>query len=104
MQNEEDWERIRGNRGDRTVPGISPVRVALLFGTAAIALALFATSYLADDGKRFYAEGGRPGELDMMSTGSVSPARTYIVRKSVLQASPDAVCIIRPDGTSQGDC
>jgi hypothetical protein len=104
MQNEEDWERIRSSRGDRALPGISPVRVALLFGTAAIALALFATSYLADSGRRFYADGGRPVEVDMMSTGSISPSRTYTIRKSVLQSSPDAECIIRSDGSTQGEC
>lgn len=104
MQNDDDWERIRGARGDRMVPGVSPVRVALLFGTAAIALALFATSYLAGEGRRFYADGGRPVDVDMMSTGSISPGGTYTVRKSVLQSSPKAVCIIRQDGSSFGEC
>lgn len=104
MQNDDDWERMRGVRGDRVVPRISPVRVALLFGTAAIALALFATSYLADQNRVLYADTAQPLGLDMTTTGSIPQARTYTIRKSVLQSSPDAVCIIQPNGARSGDC
>ena len=104
MQGDEDWERLRGSRADRSLPRISPVRVALLFGTAAIALALFATSYLADQGRTLYADGAHPLGLDTMATGSISAGRTYTVRKSVLQSSPDAVCIIEENGRRTGEC
>ncbi len=39
----------------------------------------------------------------MTVTGSIG-ANTYTVRRSVLQRSPDAVCIIRTDGGRSGDC
>jgi len=47
--------------------------------------------------------------VDMMSTGSISPGNqrsgsTYIVRRSVLQADPNAVCVIRQNGTRSGAC
>lgn len=101
---DEDWERIRGLRSDRARPRVSPLRVALLFGTAAIALALFATSYLAGEGRSLYADGAQPLGLDTMTTGSISPGRTYTIRKSVLQSSPDAVCIIQENGLRTGEC
>jgi hypothetical protein len=98
-----ELDNLRGERL-RRVPGrVSPVRVALLFGSAAIALALFATSYLGSERWDEMAVSD-PGGLDPMTTGSVRTANRYIIRKSVLQDSPDAVCIIRPNGTSSGDC
>lgn len=104
MHNDEDWERIRGSRGDRSLPRISPVRVALLFGTAAIAFALFATSYLADRDRALYADAAQPLGLDRMTTGSISSGKTYTIRRSVLQSSPDAVCIIEENGRRTGEC
>lgn len=101
---DEDWERIRGLRSDRARPRVSPVRVALLFGTAAIALALFATSYLADQGRALYADTAQPLGLDSMTTGSIAPGKTYTIRKSVLQSSADAVCIIEENGRRTGEC
>ena len=101
---DEDWERLRGGRSDRSPPRISPVRVALLFGTAAIAFALFATSYLANDGRVLYAETARSLGLDDMTTGSISSGTTYTIRRSVLQSSPEAVCIIEDNGRRVGDC
>ncbi|MCO5073236.1 MAG: hypothetical protein M9944_18735 [Rhizobiaceae bacterium] len=104
MENQEDWERLRGMRTDRGRTHISPVRVALLFGTFAIALALFATSYLADRPHYLFAQQVEPLELDMMSTGSIVKPKSYTIRKSVLQKSPGADCIIQADGSHAGDC
>jgi hypothetical protein len=104
MRSDDDWQTLRGTRPDRREPAISPVRIALLFGTAAVAVALFATSYLADSGRLQVAEAGQPVGLDPLSTGSIRQPRTYIIRRSVLQKSPDSVCIIRPNGSRSGDC
>lgn len=104
MRSDDDWHAMGRPRVDR-VPSVSPVRVALLFGSAAIALGLMATSYL--DRGRFGPSGAEPLGLDAMTTGSIGSAATpgsYIIRRSVLQSSRDAVCIIRSDGTRSGDC
>lgn len=103
---EHEWERLRGARPERELPAISPIRVALLFGSAAVAFALIATAYLGDDNSRDeYAGAVEPAGLDYMSTGSIQPTtKKYTVRKSVLQSSPDAVCVINSDGTHSGEC
>lgn len=103
---EHEWDRLRGVRAERQLPAISPVRVALLFSSAAIAVALIAAAYL-DDGRDWSAQAKavEPGGLDFMSTGSIGPVtKTYTIRKSVLQSSPDAECIIQADGTRSGEC
>lgn len=100
----EDWETLGRRRMD-TAPAISPVRVALLFGSAAIALSLMATSWL--DGGRYEMAGAEAFGLDAITTGSIGSAGapgSYIIRRSVLQSSPGAVCIIRSDGTRSGEC
>jgi hypothetical protein len=75
------------------------LRIALLFGSAAVALALIAVPLL--EGR----VSDRPaGGVDLMSTGSIGTGETYTIRRSVLQSSPDAVCVIRSDGTRSGDC
>ena len=48
-----------------------------------------------------------PAGLDEMTTGSIG--RTgyrgeYTIRKSVLQSSPQTVCVIRDNGVRIGDC
>jgi hypothetical protein len=111
MQPENDWETLRAPRA-RRVGAISPLRVALLFGMGALALTAVAMSYLGDERNGFVAQNG--SDVDMMATGSigrgagyggaVNSSKTYTVRRSILQNSPDAVCIIRPNGTSIGQC
>ncbi|MGH6763909.1 MAG: hypothetical protein ACRECW_20245 [Phyllobacterium sp.] len=81
--------------------GAGILRVALLFGSAAVALALIAAP-LADRGAKAVIAG--TGGVDTMTTGSINEPGRYTVRKSVLQGSPNAVCIIRQDGAKSGDC
>jgi len=78
--------------------GMGAVRVALLFGSAAVALALILTPLL-DRRTRDTASYG----LDPVATGSI-PDRVYTIRRSVLQPSPDATCIISQNGTRSGAC
>lgn len=102
MNFDSEWNSNSPNRGVRVAnAGMGLLRITLLFGSAAIALALFATPYLADQSRQQIA-GSRYSGLDLMSTGSIG-AKTYTVRRSILQTSPGAVCIIR-DGVQSGDC
>lgn len=105
MSLEKDWDSIRPDRSRAVYAGMGLLRVTLLFGSAAVALALVAAPLLDNSGGRqaVYARDGSPFGLDMTSTGSISRG-TYTVRRSVLQPSPGSVCIIGADGRRSGDC
>ncbi len=100
MRTDYDWEDIKVTPGSRLgTAGMSAVRVALLFGSAAIALALIIAPVAE---KQFVRQSG--GGLDLMSTGSIGRSDIYTVRRSVLQNSPGSICIIHTDGRQSGDC
>ena len=102
----DDWDSIRADSGSSRAAeaGFSLLRITLLFGSAAIALALIATPYLDSRTRPQRVAGGSlPLGLDMTSTGSIGPT-VYTIRKSVLQPSPDSVCIIDRGGRRSGDC
>jgi hypothetical protein len=42
--------------------------------------------------------------VDAIETGSIRSSQAYTVRKSVLQPTPQAVCIIYSDGKKNGEC
>lgn len=105
------WERPRTDRGwNAGAAGMGAVRVALLFGSAAVAIALFLTPLVESQSNKLayssYPSGSYPAGLDMMSTGTIGQRDTgaYTVRRSVLQPSPSSVCIIRQNGMRTGDC
>lgn len=102
---ENDWEVLRGDRGwPSGGGGMGILRITLLFGSAAVALALIIAP-LADSQTRDYAAEDAVLGLDEIATGSISNAgNVYTIHRSVLQSSPDAVCIIHQDGRRQGDC
>jgi hypothetical protein len=105
MRTEQDWEDIRINEPSRLgSAGMGALRVALLFGSAAIAFGLIIAPLAESQfqGRRTAAS-PFPG-VDMMSTGSIGYQGTYTLRKSVLQNSPESVCIILDDGRRHGDC
>jgi hypothetical protein len=101
MHPEKAWDMVRNDRGSLLGAGTGVIGVALLFGSAAIALALIAApiaeSYVQP---QFVGVEG----LDRTVTGSTGRPRAYTIRKSVLQASPDSACIIRANGVRSGDC
>jgi hypothetical protein len=99
MRMDDDWNSGQGSQATGT-GGIGAVRLALLFGSAAVALGLIIAP-LAERSVADYA--GVPG-IDLTTTGSVARSETYTLRRSVLQASPTSVCIIRANGTQAGDC
>jgi hypothetical protein len=103
MTPDQDWSTASPRAADETVGALGSLRIALLFGAAAIAFALVAAP-LADRSTDALLAGSG---LDRMSTGSVQPAGdagNYTIRRSVLQANPNSVCIIRANGTRSGDC
>ena len=80
--------------------GVGVLRVALLFGSAAVALALILAP-MADRYSKSQVVG--IDGLDYIATGSTGKPRTYTIRKSVLQET-GSVCIIRATGERVGDC
>lgn len=111
MSFRDEWEQPRMDRGwNFGAAGMGAVRVALLFGSAAVALALFLTPFVESQSNRLayssYPSGSYPAGLDMMPTGTIGQRDTgsYTVRRSVLQPSPNSVCIIRQNGMRTGDC
>lgn len=105
MSLDSDWDSIRPDRGFRAADaGMGLLRMTLLFGSAAVALALVAATLLDNQTRALLSARADPAGLDMKATGSVDHRITYTVRRSVLQSQPGSVCIIRSDGTSSGDC
>ncbi|KXF79387.1 hypothetical protein ATN84_06670 [Paramesorhizobium deserti] len=80
------------------------LRITLLFGSAAIALALILVPILNERSRDIASQSLFPDGVDTISTGSIRHSRAYTVRKSVLQSTPEAVCVIHPDGRKSGDC
>lgn len=84
--------------------GMGALNMALLFGTAAIALALIVTPMLAPEkGDRMQAS---TMDYDNITTGSVptgdGKTKRYTIRRSVLQQHPGDVCIIDENGRQHG--
>jgi hypothetical protein len=107
MANDEFWVTVMDRDGQESQPKrFGAVRVALLFGTAAIALAAILTPIVADQTPTARVAWA-PDQYDNITTGSI-PARSqrsfYTVRKSILQENPGSLCIIRNDGRKTGDC
>lgn len=103
---------------EKTSAGFMPVaksgfvRFVLLFGSAILALTLVIVPILSQKASKQTAQSLFPAGVDMMSTGSVNrtvnatsgQGGSYVERKSLLQSSPQAVCVITRDGSHQGDC
>jgi hypothetical protein len=105
MRDEDFWKAVQEK--DFTPAGdtrTGALNLALLFGTAVIALALVLTPVLSTKSdKRMMAN--VPDEFDMISTGSIpkeAGGKRYTVRRSVLQEMPGAVCIVNGTGTAGG--
>lgn len=101
---DDDW-RGRGSPWDAQTAGFGLLRITLLFGSVAVAIAMLAVPLLQNGMRQSSLEGGTAAGLDTIATGSVrNNGDRYILRRSVLQSSPDAVCVIRPNGTRSGAC
>lgn len=100
MTPENEWDAIRNQRAPLFgAAGMSMLRLALLFGSAAVALTLILAP-MADKYAKSQIVG--IGGLDFTATGSIGE-RGYTIRRSVLQ-EPGSVCIIRANGQRSADC
>ena len=97
---EEFWKTVRARQRTTYRSGkTGALNIALLFGTAAIALSLIVTPMLAESGDdRRLAHVQE--EFDRITTGSIKRveegSKHYTIRRSVLQETPGSVCIIQP--------
>ncbi|ODT06521.1 MAG: hypothetical protein ABS58_11205 [Mesorhizobium sp. SCN 65-20] len=105
MQADNEWDLIRPERqssASRASAGI--LRFTLLFGLGAVALALIITP-LIDRKMRPQIGQMRFDGIDYTATGSIGRNNNgYTLRRSVLQKSPQAVCIIGQSGSRSGQC
>lgn len=102
MRIDDDWDAPRPSLGTRGAFGLSTIHLALAFGSLAVALGLIIAP-IAEE--RVMRQAGTAG-IDMTSTGSVGNRGkgVYTVRRSVLQSTPNAICIIHANGVHTGDC
>jgi|EndMetStandDraft_4_1072995.scaffolds.fasta_scaffold252318_3 hypothetical protein len=88
--------------GEKTSP-IGALNMALLFGTAVIALSLILTPILSP--QKDTMEASTMG-YDDIKTGSIptqdGKVKRYTIRRSVLQENPGEVCIIDQNGNRNG--
>ena len=99
MQSQDDRD-ITGN-GEAWRARTGALGFAILFGFAAAVLALL----LAPIAENLLGQrSAGPERIDTTITGSIGGERIYTIRRSVLQPSPESVCIIRVDGTRSGQC
>lgn len=100
-----DGDQLGGGRSRIEIANSGMLRVVLLFGSAAVALALVLAPILDNRVNDYLAHSDSVQGVDMMTTGAISTrSTTYTIHKSVLQADPNSVCIMRSNGTSSGDC
>ena len=105
---ENDWDVVRDDRGSPAgSTGVGILRITLLFGSAAVALALIIAPIADSQTRSYLAQDGGPIGVDTMTTGSIKGSgyrNGYTIRRSVLQSSPEAVCVINAIGVKTGDC
>ena len=90
MTPEDEWDITRSGRETLFgIAGMGVLRVTLLFGSAAVALALIIAPLADEYSRPEFADAG--GGLDYTSTGSIGPRGSYTIRKSVLQAMPGSL-------------
>jgi len=85
--------------GSFTKAGRGILRVVLLFGSAAVALALIIVPILNDQANKLAAQSVLPAGIDRTMTGSIS-RDTVVARKAPVRP----ICVIDTDGTHSGDC
>ena len=79
------------------------LNLALLFGTAAVALSLILTPMLSDKSKSSVLASAP--DFDNITTGSIPQTengKRYTIRRSVLQQEPGSVCIVQGYGADSG--
>jgi hypothetical protein len=105
---DEFWKTVPSRKRAKSRSGkTGALNIALLFGTAAIALSLIVTPMLASrSNERKLAHVQE--DFDMITTGSINKpgdknAKHYTIRRSILQDTPGSVCIVQGYGSGD-DC
>lgn len=110
---DEIWKTVRSRQRPTYRSGrTGALNVALLFGTAAIALSLIVTPMLAKRGEQDRMAHVQQ-DFDMISTGSIGSInrnadnaieknKHYTIRRSVLQDTPGSVCIVQGYSSETG--
>src|SRR5262249_37679254 len=85
---ENEWDVVRNDRGwPARGAGMGILRIALLFGSAGVALALILPPIAESQTRSYLAQGGAPFGLDEITTGTIKKGgNSYTIRKSVLQS------------------
>lgn len=101
MNSDDEWDYVNSDSSDEvSVAKSGLLRISLLFGSIAVAFALFLVPVLSRGGLDF----GSGSNVDQILTGSIgSNSGEYTLRRSVLQRDPASFCVIR-DGRTVGDC
>ncbi|MEX3011387.1 hypothetical protein [Hoeflea sp. TYP-13] len=104
MSNDDFWSSVYSGATDKRHRGrFSAMRLALLFGMAAMALALIVPPMFdvsSDDWQLISSNQG----IDFTTTATTKRKREYTIQRSILQSSSSSVCIIQANGRRSGDC
>ena len=105
MKNQEnhDWGQASHTPARRILDS-GAIRVALLFGSAAVAFTMILTPIIGRGPADLASRRTGVSKIDTTATGSILKIRGYTVRRSVLQGGPDSVCIIDQKGAESGKC
>jgi hypothetical protein len=106
MRETRDWAEFRPQTNSSvSEAGHGMLRITLLFGSLAIAIALFLTPVLDRTDTSDLTASAIYGGVDRTATGTVRrDARQYTIRRSILQNTPGSMCIIHSNGMQTGDC
>ena len=85
--------------GPLSKAGRGILRVVLLFGSAAVALALIIVPVLNDQANKVAAQSVLPEGIDRTMTGSIK-RDPVVIRKAPIRP----ICVIDADGSHTGDC
>jgi hypothetical protein len=104
MMDDDFWKAVREKeqtsfKSRRT----GALNIALLFGTAAVALSLILTPMLSDKSKSSVLASAP--DFDNITTGSIPTSengKRYTIRRSVLQQEPGSVCVVQGYGADGG--
>lgn len=98
------WKAVREKDQAPSTPHKTGVlNIALLFGTAAVALSLILTPMLSDKSKSSVLASAP--DFDDMTTGSIPKTengKRYTIRRSILQDEPGSVCVVQGYGSDSG--
>lgn len=105
MLSESEWEVARGRGSDLTASaGMGILRVALLFGSSAIAFALLVTPLLSRFSEPERTPWSGAAGIEYPQTESIGYQGSYTIHRNVLRGSAGSICVIRNNGTRSGDC